>query len=169
MVELIYSWFRSWIPWDPNETISHAYTSTILNITISDYSLPIILELFHKVIFKIFRAVFPWSGQLMRPCCMVNIPPKVTCKYTRLLPWVIFQEVLTILIRTWILCFVKEYIYFSCRIKCLCLQSPNIYLFDLSFCRWSYGVLLYEIFTIGNIEWKFIRPCRCFLLYTMFN
>ena len=91
VVELIYSWFQSWIPWDPNETISHAYTSTILNITISDYSLPIILELFHKVIFKIFRAVFPWSGQLMRPCCMVNIPPKVTCKYTWLLPLAIFS------------------------------------------------------------------------------
>ena len=111
VIELIYSWFRSWIPWDPNETISHAYTSTILNITISDYSLPIILELFHKVIFKIFRAVFPWSGQLMRPCCMVNIPPKVTCKYNWLLPVAIFQQGLLMLIRTWILCPVKKYVY----------------------------------------------------------
>ena len=29
--------------------------------------------------------------------------------------------------------------------------------------------MLYEIFTIGNIEWKFMRRYRCLLLYTMFN
>ena len=148
MVELIYSWFRSWIPWDPNETISHAYTSTILNITISDYSLPIILELFHKVIFKIFRAVFPWSGQLMRPCCMVDIPLKVTCKYTRLLSETLFQQILSMLIRTWILCFVRDIMLISS-------VTWVIFLFDLSFCRWSYGILLYEIFTKCKIEWKF--------------
>ena len=115
------SWFRSWIPWDPNENIIHAYTTTTLNITVFDLSLPIILELFHKVVFKIFRAVFPWSGQLMRPYCMVNIPPKVTCKYTWLSTVAIYQQVLSVLVRTWILCFVKEYIYFICRIYCLCL------------------------------------------------
>ena len=45
--------------WDPNEKTNHAYTSATLNITVFDESLPIIFELFHKVIFKIFRAVFP--------------------------------------------------------------------------------------------------------------
>ena len=79
-----------------------------------------------------------------------------------------FSRFLSILTRTWILCFVREYIYLCCRIKCYCLQSLNLYSFDLLFCRWSYGVLLYEIFTIGNIEWKFMRTCRCFLLCTMF-
>ena len=100
---------------------------------------------------------------------MVNIPPKVTCKYTRLLLVAIFQQCLSVLIRISILCFVKEYIYFIRRIYCLCLESLNLYSFDLPFCRWSYGVLLYEIFTIGNTEWKFMRPCRCLLLFTIFN
>ena len=60
-------WLSGYIPdfdheilgWDPNEKTSHAYTSTTLNITVFDESLPITFELFHKVIFKIFRAVFP--------------------------------------------------------------------------------------------------------------
>ena len=92
---------------------------------------------------------------------MVNIPPKVTCKYTRLLPVAVFQQVLSIFFKKLILCFFKGYIYFICHIYCLSLLYY--------FCRWSYGVLLYEIFTIGNIEWKFMRLCSCVLLYTMFN
>ena len=31
--------------------------------------------------FEIFRVAFQWSGQLMRRCCMEDIPPKVMCKY----------------------------------------------------------------------------------------
>ena len=45
--------------WDLNENISHAYTSVVLNITVFDRPLPIIFWLFQKVIFEIFRAVFP--------------------------------------------------------------------------------------------------------------
>ena len=83
---------------------------------------------------------------------MVNIPQKVTCKYTRLLPVAVFQQVLSIFFKKLILCFFKGYIYFICHIYCLSLLYY--------FCRWSYG---------GNIEWKFIRLCGVFLLYTMFN
>ena len=42
-----------------------------------------------------------------------------------------------------------------------------MYSFDFYFCRWSFGVLLSEIFTRGNIELKFMRFCRRFFLYTM--
>ncbi|CAH3158960.1 unnamed protein product [Pocillopora meandrina] len=41
---------------------SHTYLSIILNVIVFDYSLPITFKLFHKVIFKIFRAVFQWTA-----------------------------------------------------------------------------------------------------------
>ena len=42
-------------------------------------------------------------------------------------------------------------------IRLICLSADEL---------WS---LLYEIFTIGYIQWKFVRLCRCLLLCTMFS
>ena len=40
---------------------------------------------------------------------------------------------------------------------CLRLQSSNLHTFDLPVYKWSFGVVLYEIFTIGNTQWTFMR------------
>ena len=104
---------------------------------------------------EIFRVVFQWNGQLMRLCCMVNIPPKVTCKYKLPFPSAINS----------LNSFPKEILSIKYRLgkknSWLChiiLMSSIIYLIYVCspLRRWSYGVVLYEIFTIGNFLWNLL-------------
>ena len=97
------------------------------------------------------RVAFQWSGQLMRRCYMANIRPKVMCK-SNLFHWlwlcsIIIKTVIqSKLLKTVMLLKVKPCMttyLFSFSV----IQFLEMFLLSL---RWSYGVVLYEIFTIGN-------------------